>query len=84
MSNLSRKKVQEILQELEDSVDKTECFTCECFQGLLTQLELDSLEDAHDLIERFKIPTEKIHKCLGCDPCPGGDLFADYLRQKKG
>ena len=83
MSNLSRNQIKNIIKELENSVARAECLTCECFQGLLTQLELDSQEDLHDLTGHIKIPTGKMHGCLGCEPCPGGELFADYLRHQK-
>ena len=82
MTNLSRNQVQEIVKELENSIIRPECLTCDCFQGLLTQLELDCPEDVHDLISCLKTPTEKMHGCLGCEPCPGGALFAQYLRSK--
>ncbi len=82
MSNLSRNQVQEIAKELENSVSRPECLTCDCFQGLLTQLELDCSEDISNLVSHIKISTEKMHGCLGCDPCPGGALFAQYLKSK--
>jgi hypothetical protein len=28
------------------------------------------------------IERERVHSCLGCDPCPPADLFAQYLRQR--
>ena len=82
MSNLSRNQVREIIKELENSVAHPECLTCDCFQGLLTQLELDCPEDARDLTSRLKTSTEKMHGCLGCDPCPPGSLFSQYLKSK--
>ncbi|MEJ2648175.1 MAG: arsenite methyltransferase [Sedimentisphaerales bacterium] len=83
MVNLNRNQIWEIVKELENSVAREECLTCECFQGLLTQLELDSPEEISDLTLHLKVSTEQMHGCLGCKPCPGGDLFADYLRGKK-
>jgi arsenite methyltransferase len=83
MINLNRNQVQEIVKKLENSVAREECLTCECFQGLLTQLELDTPEDIKDLTGHLKISTGKMHGCLGCKPCPPGELFADYLRHQK-
>lgn len=83
MSNLNKDNVRALVQELENGVVRPECLTCDCFQGLLTQLELDCLEDISDMIGRLKKPTEKMHSCLGCNPCPGGALFAQYLKSKK-
>jgi hypothetical protein len=82
MSHLNRDKVRVLVQELENSVARPECLTCDCFQGLLTQLELDCPEDVSDLTSRLKTPNEKMHGCLGCDPCPPGALFAQYLKSK--
>ncbi len=82
MSNLTINQVQEIVNELENSVAHPECLTCECFQGLLTQLELDSPEDISNLTSNLKISNKKMHGCLGCDPCPPGALFAEYLKSK--
>jgi len=82
MSDLNRNQVEEIVGELESSVARPECLTCDCFQGLLTQLELDCPEDVRDLAGRLKAAPEKMHGCLGCDPCPGGALFAKYLKAR--
>ena len=82
MIDFNRNQVMEIIKELESSIVRSECLTCECFQGLVTQLELDSSENIYDLTEHLKVPNEKMHGCLGCKPCPGGDLFAEYLRCK--
>jgi hypothetical protein len=82
MSNLNRDKVQALVQELENSIARPECLTCDCFQGLLTQLGLDCSQDISDLTTRLKTPSDKMHGCLGCDPCPEGALFAQYLKSK--
>ena len=83
MTDLKRKTVLEIINELESGISKKECLTCECFQGLLTQLELDSSEDIFDVTTKYKVPNEKMHGCMGCEPCPSGELFADYLKKNK-
>lgn len=82
MNKLSKNQIKEIVKELENSIIRQECLTCDCFQGLLTQLELDCSEDISGLLDNLKTPTEKMHSCLGCNPCPGGALFVKYLKSK--
>lgn len=82
MKNLSRSEAQQIVEEIKNSIAHPECLTCDCFQGLLTQLELDCQEDISDLTHSLKEPTKNMHSCLGCDPCPGGKVFAEYLKGK--
>lgn len=82
MANLSRNQVQEIIKDIENSITRTECLTCDCLQGLITQLQLDCTEDIADLIDHLKTLPEKMHGCLGCDPCPPGALFAQYLKSQ--
>lgn len=72
--------VRGILEELKSSVPKEECWSCDCLQGLLTQLELDAREDVSDLTGSLKVPRDEMHGCLGCDPCPPGSLFAEHIR----
>jgi hypothetical protein len=76
----SREEVVETLQRLREAVRHEPCWTCDCLQGLLTQLELDAEEDVTDLTSDLKVSRERMHGCLGCDPCPSGALYADYLR----
>jgi len=58
-----------------------QCRTCDCLQGLLTQLERDADEDVTDLTGGMKVAASEMHGCLGCDPCPPGEAFAEYLRR---
>ena len=78
----SRAQVIEILKRLREGVSKEDCWTCDCLQGLLTQLELDADEDITDLTADLKITRDLMHGCLGCDPCPPGNSYANYLRKR--
>ncbi|MFH0910901.1 MAG: arsenite methyltransferase [Planctomycetota bacterium] len=72
-------EAQASVGRLKKSVTRNECLSCDCLQGFLTQIELDFPELA-EAIEPMKVPAGDMHGCLGCDPCPPGDLFAQYLR----
>lgn len=78
-SDLTSSQVAGWLDRLQRSAIKPECRSCDCYLGLLTQLQLDVAEDVSALLQPLK-PQEAIHGCLGCDPCPPGALFANYLR----
>lgn len=77
---LNRLQAQKIIEQMKSQVARPECWTCDCFQGLLTQLELDCKEDIADLTGPVKALKEKMHGCLSCDPCPGGAIYAAYLK----
>lgn len=81
MNGLSRKEVEKIIEQMKDGVARPECWTCDCFQGLLTQLEMDCTEDIEDIVAPLKVPKERMHGCLGCIPCPAGELFSEYIRK---
>ena len=70
----------DIIDRLRRQVRHDPCWTCDCLQGFLTQLELDADQDVSDLTDELKIDREQMHGCLGCDPCPPGKVYADYLR----
>jgi hypothetical protein len=80
MSDLTRDQIRKMAEELEKSAARADCLTCECLQGLLTQLEMDRPGKVSDLTSRLKVSDERMHGCLGCDPCQPGALFAEYLR----
>jgi len=79
---LTPAQVEACVDRLRESIAREECWTCDCLQGLLTQLELDGPEAA-EAVEPLKVRRERMHECLGCDPCPPGALFAEFLRRRK-
>jgi hypothetical protein len=83
MLKLGQDEVQTLLQAAEDSFPHEECNTCECFLGYITQLRLDSDSACRDLFIPYKIDRASIHGCLGCDPCPPGDLYAEYMKKRQ-
>ncbi len=80
---LDRAELKERLAALRGSLPLTECATCECLLGYLTQLEIDAGEGAAALTGTLKDPEATLHGCLGCDPCPPAEQFADYLSIQK-
>jgi hypothetical protein len=83
MPKLKREGTQFLLQAAEDSFPHDLCRTCECFLGYLAQLRIDSDPADKDLFLRFKVDRMDMHKCLGCDPCPPGDLYAEHMKKKQ-
>lgn len=76
------KDVEKILSNLQKYLIKEECWSCDCLQGFLAQLELDSETDITHLITSFKVSKDEMHGCLGCDPCPPGEAFSAYIKKK--
>ena len=70
-----------MLKRLRGGVRREECWTCDCLQGFLTQLEMDAEPAAAGLIEPLKAPAAQMHGCLGCEPCPPGEVYSDHLRR---
>lgn len=80
MSGLSRKEVEKLVERVKNEASKPQCLTCDCFQGFLVQLEMDCPENVGDIVTPLKVSKEKMHGCLGCVPCPAGELFCEYIR----
>ena len=75
-------KIQNFCNKIKKTAIKNDCWTCECLQGFVTQLLIDlKNEDIHEL-KKLIIDTP-LHSCLGCDPCPPGALYTEYLKNKK-
>ena len=73
-----------VTKKLKQYYEIEKCKTCDCFQGLLTQLELDNVDDkTKEEIKKMIVQKEKMHGCLGCDPCQPAELFSSYIKSKK-
>ena len=83
MPKLQRDEVQTLLQTAKNSFPHGTCSTCECFLGYLAQLRIDSDPVSKDLFTPFKVDHKDMHNCLGCEPCPPGDLYAGYTLKKQ-
>ena len=83
MSKLNRDEIQAMLQGVEDSFPHDFCNTCECFLGYIAQLRIDSDSADKDLFTPYKVDRKDMHHCLGCDPCPPGNLYSEYMQKKQ-
>lgn len=85
MQKLNRDEIQALLQGAEVSFPHSHgvCNTCECFLGYVAQLRIDSDSADKDLFTPYKVNRAEMHHCLGCDPCPPGDLYSDYMLKKQ-
>lgn len=76
-------KIEDFCKTIKESAIKNDCWACECLQGFIIQLLIDL--EGKDVSELKKLMKNKqfLHSCLGCDPCPPGELFTKYLKDKK-
>jgi hypothetical protein len=81
MAQPTSDEVREIIERLKQEVSKESCWTCDCLQRLIAQLELDGPADTAELVEHLKAHRDAIHGCLGCLPCKPGEIFAEYIRR---
>jgi hypothetical protein len=84
VAKLTREEVQQFLAVAAGTFPHDECLTCECFLGYVMRLRVDSDENSRDMIGEYQVERNNIHSCLGCDPCPPGDLYAEYVRKRQG
>ena len=80
---IKRKTVKKFVKSLCENLPREECRSCDCLQGFLTQLEMDTADDVTDLTDPLKVDISEMHGCLGCEPCPPAELFSEYLRKQK-
>jgi len=83
MVKLARDKTQILLRGVEESFTHDLCPSCECFLAYLAQLRVDADPAENDLFIPFKVERTAMHKCLGCNPCPPADQYADYMLKKQ-
>ncbi|MBA4388078.1 MAG: hypothetical protein C0404_08865 [Verrucomicrobia bacterium] len=81
---MNRTDIQEHVDALRRHVRHKKCWTCDCLQGFLVQLQLDATEDVSDIINPLLIDASKMHSCLGCSPCPPGEDYSKYIRRTSG
>lgn len=79
---LPASEVEALIAQLEAAVGQEACWSCECLQGFIAQLERDAGPKARALLAMYEVRQEKLHGCLGCQPCPPGDLFAKYQARR--
>ena len=78
---LSAYEIRALLDRLKTTVVRPECWSCDCLQGFLTQIEMDADDVAARLITPLKVGRDSMHGCLGCEPCPPGEVYSDHLRR---
>jgi hypothetical protein len=81
---LTKTDIEAFLERLCKEISRPECWSCECTQGFLAQLELDASDDAKPLLTERRTSPRETHRCLGCEPCPTAAIFAEYLVRKQG
>ena len=80
--SLTAGQVRKLMGQLELAATREACWSCECLQGFITQIELNAPADAKLLLETYEVRPERLHGCLGCEPCPPAEAFAAYLKAR--
>jgi hypothetical protein len=76
--SLTRQEAKSLLEHAQGSFPHDACLTCECFLGYAAQIAIDAGVDLGSLLAEMGIDRKRTHSCLGCEPCPPADLFANY------
>ena len=81
MDKLKVEDIRGLMEEAEASFPHEACRTCECFLGYAAKLRVDGGKEARLELAVYKVDRDEMHSCLGCDPCPPGDLYAAYVKK---
>jgi hypothetical protein len=79
---LTAAQVRQVVAQVERSASREACWSCECLQGFITQLEQNATEEGRQVLEVYRVRPEHLHGCLGCESCPPADLFAVHLKSR--
>jgi len=82
-SQINHQSIQSLLKDTEAGFPHEDCYTCECFLGFITRLEIDTDKSLKPIFAEYKPDKHLVHSCMGCDPCPPADAFAKYMREKR-
>jgi len=78
-AKVSKEETEDLLMQLKEAVPRQDCWSCECLQGFIAQLELDAAEPAKSLLAKYEADPSQVHRSLGCEPCAPAEIFAEYL-----
>jgi len=76
---LSISKAKQLIKEAEEAFHHEPCRTCEVYLGYVMQLRIDSDVEGRKYLKEYMPARDQIHSHLGCDPCPPGILYGNYL-----
>ena len=70
---------QVLLDELEKIAGNETCLTCECLQGALATLMVETGDATIRAgAKAMRVERGRIHSCLGCEPCPPADALLAF------
>jgi hypothetical protein len=78
-TNVHRVGPRAYLKKLREYHQVKKCRHCECLQGALVWLQVAEGDEVDAEIKVLLVGHNKIHSCLGCDPCPPVGVLVDYL-----
>lgn len=67
--SLTRDQVVGMSEKLRACVRHEPCWTCDCLQGFLMQLELDADQDVSDMTDEFKMALRQLGGTKSSDSC---------------